>query len=189
VKPSGTLSLLGGATPGGHPSFAKYYIRRVRMSSTDGLVSVCRNSGYNVEYAKNFDGTESRDTVIVEFPCYSGNDSILSKNMSAIDQLNLVKKLQTEWSDNAVSVTIYYKKEELGDIKKWLSENYEKSVKSVSFCLHSDHGFLQAPYEEIEEEKYKTLISKVKSLYSTSQLIDNKTTLDVECSSGACPIR
>lgn len=187
VKPSGTLSLLGGSTPGGHPAYSGFFIRRIRMSSSDKLVAVCRSLGYYIEYVKNFDGTESRDTVIVEFPCASGKDSVLSKDMTAIQQLELVKKLQTVWADNSVSVTIYYKKEELKDIQEWLKKNYATSIKSVSFLLHSDHGFKQAPYEEITEEKYNDLIKGIKSL--TSAQIDSGESLDVECAGGSCPIK
>jgi adenosylcobalamin-dependent ribonucleoside-triphosphate reductase len=189
VKPSGTLSLLGGSTPGGHPAYSQYYIRRVRMSSADKLVGYCRNLGYHVEYVKNFDGTESRDTVVVSFPCESGKDAIISKNMTAIEQLNLVKKLQTYWADNAVSVTIYYRKTELVDIKAWMKENYELGVKSVSFLLHSDHGFAQAPYEEITEEKYLELKKLVKPLDSIDIGDTTGMSFDVECAGGSCPIK
>ena len=189
VKPSGTLSLLGGSTPGGHPAYSQYYIRRVRMASGDNLVNTCRNLGYHVEYVKNFDGTEKRDTVVVEFPCESGENAIISKDMTAVQQLDLVKKLQTYWSDNAVSVTIYYRRAELPLIKEWLKENYEFGVKSVSFLLHSEHGFLQAPYEEITLEKYLELKKGVRPLNSIKIGDSTGNVLDVECEGGACPVR
>jgi ribonucleoside-diphosphate reductase alpha chain len=105
--------------------------------------------------------------------------------MTAVAQLDLVKKMQTLWADNAVSVTVYYKKEELSDIKEWLKKNYKDSVKSVSFLLHSEHGFKQAPYEEITEAQYKELSSKikqVKAVTSGDNLLD-------DCSAGSCPIK
>ena len=189
IKPSGTLSLLAGSTPGVHPAFSQYYIRRVRMGSGDSLVKVCRDLGYHVEYVLGFDGKEDRTTVVVEFPCESGANAILTKDMSAIKQLELVKTLQTEWADNAVSVTVYYKPEELADIKKWLSENYEKNIKSVSFLLHSGHGFKQAPYEEISKERYDELRAGVKSLASMKDQIEGGDLALEECASGACPIK
>jgi len=69
-----------------------------------------------------------------------------------------------------------------------MKENYESGVKSVSFLLHSEHGFIQAPYEEITEEKYNEIIKGVKPLSSAKLEIagDN---LDVECEGGACPIK
>lgn len=187
LKPSGTLSLLAGSTPGVHPAYSKYYIRRVRMSSSDKLVSICRKSGYNVEYTKNFDGSENYDTVVVEFPCVT-NNGIVAKDMSVIDQLEMVKKLQTIWSDNAVSVTAYYDLSELDDLKKWLKDNYEHNIKSVSFLLKDKHGFQQAPYEEITELKYKELASKVKPLNSNEDVSGGSLT-ELECAGGACPIK
>ena len=59
IKPSGTLSLLGGATPGVHPSYSKFYNRTVRMSSGDKLVQVCKDLGYHVEFLLNLDGIKS----------------------------------------------------------------------------------------------------------------------------------
>jgi ribonucleoside-triphosphate reductase len=188
VKPSGTLSLLAGSTPGVHPAYAAYYIRRVRMSSSDALVPICRDLGYHVEYVMKFDGSEDRDTVVVSFPCESGSSSILAKDMSAIKQLNLVKKLQTVWADNAVSVTVYYKKEELPEIQAWLKDNLEESIKSVSFLLHSEHGFKQAPYEEINEMQYIGMCAQVRPLTQMKGLSGEM--LDMaECAGGACPIR
>lgn len=187
VKPSGTLSLLGGATPGVHPAYAKYYIRRVRMSSTDKLLQICKDAGYHVESVINYDNSVDHSTSIVSFPCKAGEETILAKDMTAVSQLELVKKMQTIWADNSVSVTVYYKLEELKDIKTWLKENYENSLKTVSFLLHSQHGFKQAPYEEITEKEYLAMSAKIKDIKSD---ISSESTLDgVECAGGACPIR
>ena len=188
IKPSGTLSLLGGATPGVHPAFSQYYMRTVRMSSSDSLVQTCKDMGYHVEFLINFDGTENRDTVVVYFPCKTPEGSILTKDMNVIKQLDMVKKLQTVWSDNAVSVTAYYKPEELESLKTWLKDNYENNIKSVSFLLFKDHGFKQAPYQEIDEATYLAANAKVKPLIAI--LSGNVEMLDMaECAGGACPIR
>ena len=188
VKPSGTLSLLAGATPGVHPAYSQYYIRRVRMSSQDALVETCKSMGYHVEFVKNFDGTLNRDTVIVEFPCEAGENAKLAKDMTAVDQLDLVKQIQKEWSDNAVSCTVYYKKEELEEIKEWLRKNYKNNIKSVSFLLHQDHGFDQAPYEEIDKKQYDSLRAGLKKVISVK--VGNGQTLEgLECEGGVCPIK
>ena len=186
VKPSGTLSLLSGSTPGVHPAYAKHYIRRVRMSSDDALVDICRNANYPVEYVKRFDGTEDHSTVVVEFPCHINGDTILAEDMTAIRQLELVKELQSKWSDNSVSVTVYYRLEELDEIKEWMKDNYENSLKTVSFLLHNDHGFDQAPYEQITEEQYEKRVSRLKEIKSlkSGEILDG-----IECEGGACPVR
>ena len=187
VKPSGTLSLLAGVTPGAHPGYSEYYIRRIRMAADSELVGVCRDHGYHVEYVRNFDGTEDHSTQVVSFPCKFPKDTKFAGDMSAIDQLEVIRELQTNWSDNAVSVTIYYRKEELDDIKAWLSDNYV-NVKSVSFLLHNDHGFDQAPLEEISEETYNGLKENTTPITSLEQL--NMEDIEIEdCAGGACPVR
>ena len=189
IKPSGTLSLLAGSTPGVHPAYSKYYTRRIRMSSNDALVSYCRDLGYYIEYAVNFDGSENHDTVVVEFPCETPDGALFADDMGVVQQLEMVKRLQEVWSDNAVSVTAYYSENELQTLKQWLSDNYETGIKSVSFLLRQKHGFKQAPYEEITKESYELKKSKVKPLITILQNIGNETLEGIECEGGACPIK
>ena len=189
VQPSGTLSLLPGVTPGIHPAFAPYYIRRVRFSSVDPLVDACRRRGYKVTWDMGLDGREDHSRYVIEFPCKSPENSILAANMTAIEQLEWVKKMQTIWADNAVSVTVYYRKEELPLIKDWLSKNYDSSVKSVSFLLHVDHNFALPPYEEISKEEYEKASAKL-DLNIPLQENSMDLTIDFDdCATGACPIR
>jgi ribonucleoside-triphosphate reductase len=189
IKPSGTLSLLAGSTPGVHPAYSKYYIRRVRMASNDQLVKYCRELGYHVEYAVNFDGSENHDTAVVEFPCETPEGSLYAADMGVIKQLEMVKRLQEVWSDNAVSVTAYYTEAELPELKAWLKNNYKNSIKSVSFLLRQNHGFKQAPYEEINQEQYEKLKNKVKPLKNIESNIGSDTLEGLECEGGACPIK
>jgi ribonucleoside-triphosphate reductase (thioredoxin) len=188
VQPSGTLSLLPGVTPGIHPAYAPFYIRRVRFGAADPLVDACRKRGYKVQWDIGLDGREDHTRYVVEFPCMSPGGSVLASAMTAVEQLEWVRKMQTEWADNAVSVTVYYRKEELPSIKEWLEKNYDKSVKSVSFLLHSDHNFPLPPYEEVTEDVYKKLVSKI----DMSVPLQAPTTdlLDIDgCATGACPVR
>ena len=187
VKPSGTLSLLAGVTPGAHPGYSEYYIRRIRMSADSELVNVCRNNGFSIEYVRNFDGTEDHSTVVVEFPCKFPKGTKFAADMSAVDQLEVIKRLQAEWSDNSVSVTVYYRKEELDEIKAWLRENYV-NVKSVSFLLHNEHGFDQAPLEEIDKKTYNKIKSQCTPITSIHDI--NMEDIDIQdCATGACPVR
>lgn len=186
VKPSGTLSLLPGVTPGCHPAYAQYMIRRIRISADHSLVNVCREHGYPVEYQQNFDGSEDHSTVVVSFPFAYPEGTVLANEMTALSQLEVVKWLQEVWSDNSVSCTVYYRKEELPEIKKYLAKNYKNNHKSLSFLLHSDHGFKQAPFEEITKEAYDELVSKTKLITKVEEA-----TFDGgdECASGACPVK
>lgn len=189
VKPSGTLSLLAGVTPGIHPAYAKHYIRRVRMGSNDPLVSYCREKGYKVFYDIGIDGKENHGICVVEFPCKTPDHATLAKDITAVQQLEWVVKAQSDWADNNVSVTVYYRKEELDDIKKWLAKNYSSKVKSVSFLLHSEHGFALAPYEEIDEDTYNKLESKIKNSMTFIDDINSLSLDNLDCDTGACPVK
>lgn len=186
-KPSGTLSLLPNVTPGVHPAYSRYYLRRIRIASNNPLVETCRQNGYDIEYQKNFDGTDDKNTVIVSFPVSVPEGTVTAKDLTAIQQMEYVKRLQTEWSDNSVSCTVYYRSEELPEIKKWLKKNYNKEVKTMSFLLHKDHGFAQAPYEEITKEQFEEYSSKVKPI--TSGDVNDDQLESMECVSGVCPIK
>ena len=189
VQPSGTLSLLPGVTPGIHPAYARYYIRRVRFRSTDPLVGACRQRGYRVQYDVGLDGREDHKTYVVEFPCQSPDGATLAADLAAVDQLEWVKRVQTDWADNCVSVTVYYRPEELSDIQEWLRKNYTKSIKSVSFLLHRDHNFPLPPYEECTEKEYLATLSKIDLSVPLVQDNGHHAVLVDDCDSGACPIR
>ena len=190
VKPSGTLSLLKGVTPGIHPSPAgPYYIRRVYISSNSPLIDVCKSHGYPMEYRLNFDGSYDKSTMVVSFPCKVPEKPPIAANFSWKDQLEIVKRMQAEWSDNSVSCTIYYRKEDLNDIKEYLKTNFKNNFKTLSFLLYNDHGFKQAPYETITKELYDLMVQDTKPItFATikeSDIVDN----NEECDNGSCPIK
>jgi intein/homing endonuclease len=190
IKPSGTLSLLSGVCSGAHPGIYQYFIRRIRIASSNTqLINLAKKNNFFIEYQRNFDGTDDKNTQIIEFPCRYPDGTVLAKDMTAIDQLNVVKELQTNWSDNSVSVTVYYRLEELDNIKEWLCENYTFNVKSCSFLLHNEHGFKQAPFEEITKEQYEELIKKVIPITSGNIKAQADSELTSECAGGACPVR
>ena len=191
VQPSGTLGgTVLASTPGAHPAYAPYYMRTVRMNSNDSLVDFCASKGYKIEPAVRLDGTLDDRTSVVYFPCETPAGAVTSQNLSAVQHLNWIRQMQTDWADNAVSCTVYYRKEELPEIKDWLSENFTDSLKTVSFLLHSDHGFAQAPYQEIDRETYERETAKIDHTKHL-KFEDNSTDLldMADCEGGACPIR
>lgn len=185
IKPSGTLSLLAGTTPGVHPGFSEYHIRRVRVAANDPLVETARESGYHIEPVAQLDGTTDDGTMVVSFPCRFPSGTRFANQMSAIDQLELSNRMQRDWVDNSVSCTVYYRPEELPRIQEYLRENWS-SMKSVSFLRHEDHGFQQAPLEAIDQNTYLALREGVE-LKTAGDIGD--TPLIDECDEGACPIR
>lgn len=188
VKPSGTLSLLAGVTPGVHPNPAgPYYIRRVRIATNSPLVDVCRKHGFHVEPVLNFDGKEDNNTMVVEFPCRLPETTPVAANYTWKEQLDMVKRMQEEWSDNSVSCTVYYRKEDLEEIKEYLAEHYATSFKTISFLLYHGHGFVQAPYETITKEQYEELVSKTTPI-TTVEVMESDFEL-MDCDNGSCPIK
>lgn len=187
-KPSGSLSLLPGVTPGIHPNPAgPYYIRRIRISSNSNLINVCKKHGYPVEFQVNFDGSEDKTTMVVSFPCKLPETTPVAANYTWKEQLEMVKWMQKNWSDNSVSCTVYYKKGDLEDIKKYLEENYSENFKTLSFLLYHGHGFKQAPYETISKETYEEMIKNVTPITSIEI---KETDYDLQdCENGACPIK
>ncbi len=159
VKPSGTVSLLPGVPPGIHYPHSEYYIRRIRISTNSDLIPAIKKAGYKVE-----PDSYSPNTVVAEFPVHEKNFERSKNDVSIWEQAENAAAYQKHWSDNQVSITITFKKEEADQIKHVL-ECYEDKLKSVSFLPIKEHGYKQAPYEEISKEKYKELISNIKPLY------------------------
>lgn len=182
VKPSGTLSLLAGVTPGVHPGFAQYHIRRVRMAAMDPMVRWSTDRGYQVEEAVG-----DRDTVIVEFPCEFPKGTVLAEGLKATQQMDWSRRLQRDWADNAVSCTVYYSRDELPEIQGYLKDNWDR-MKTISFLLREDHGFTQAPMEELTEAEYRHRLNHVSPLVAAS---GDTTTVDLMdgCDEGMCPVR
>ena len=187
VKPSGTLSLLAGVTSGIHAAFSPYMIRRIRFSSNDPLVKLCRKSGYSVEPQILLDGQRNLNMMIVDFPIKTPANTTIEEDLSIIEKLEIHKFVQTHWSDNSISITHYYRPEELDTIKKWLSENYDQNVKTISFFPVTDHGFVQAPLEKITKEKFLEMTAAIKPLANIRNASSDAIEL-TDCE-GGCPVR
>lgn len=187
-KPDGTNALLPGITPGCLVNPAgPYYIRRVTISTDSPLLAVCRASGYHIEPRKNFDGTDDRNSMIVSFPCKVPETTPIAGNFSWKEQADVIRRVQREWSDNSVSCTVTYKKEDLPEIKEYLKEHFRHEIKTISFLLYNDHGFAQAPYETITKEQYEEMLIGTTPITSVELINDNFELSD--CATGACPIR
>ena len=200
-KPDGTQALLpshvdkdgeiiaGVILPGVHPSPAgePYYIRRMRISSQSNLIDVCKKHGYNIEFQKNFDGSNDKTTMVVEFPCQLSEGTPIAATFGWREQLDAVRRVQREWSDNSVSCTVYYKKEDLPEIKEYLLEHFNNEIKTVSFLLYHGHGFVQAPYETISKDKYDNMVSSIIPI--TSVELKEEDVVIEDCLSGSCPIK
>lgn len=160
VKPSGTVSLLCGATPGIHYPHSRYYIRRIRASKQSDVWKQMKTAGYKVEPDKNL-----RDSmVVIEFPVEEQGFHRKKAEVSIWEQLELASQMQYWWSDNQVSVTITVKPDEVGDVSTALAM-YESRLKAVSFLpLDPNKQYSQAPYEEITKTEYTKRIKAIKHI-------------------------
>jgi hypothetical protein len=158
VKPSGTVSLLPGVPPGIHYPHSRYYIRRIRLSKNSDLIESIRKAGYYIE-----DDLYSPNTVVTEFPIYEKYFDRGKKNVSIWEQVANAIDYQAYWSDNQVSITVTFKLEEKDQIERVL-QFCEDKLKSISFLPLKEHGYKQAPYEEITKERYEEMIRKIKPL-------------------------
>jgi hypothetical protein len=157
VKPSGTVSLLPGKTPGIHYPHSEHYIRRIRISKNSDLGAVMRDAGYNVEP----DTYEREHTLVVDFPVHEPNFKKRKEDVSMWEQLELAALMQSEWADNSVSITVTVKPMEGKDLARAL-EMFETRLKSVSFLPLRDHQYEQAPYEEVDKATFDELSSGLK---------------------------
>jgi ribonucleoside-triphosphate reductase len=187
VKPSGTLSLLSGSSPGANPGYSKHHFRTIRFSSMDKLIPLLKEAGYKIEPEKRQDKTLNHGIAVVYFPCKFSDNTICEDQSNTIDQLERIKSLQTCWADQAVSNTVYYKDGEVPVIQKWLLENYDNSIKTVSFLLHVGHGFEQAVLQPISEDEYLASRKSIKTIERKET--HGEIVGSLECQSGACPIR
>jgi len=181
VKPSGTVSLLPGVPPGIHYPHSEYYIRRIRISKNSDLIDIVRAAGYKIE-----DDSYSKNSFVVEFPIHEEYFERSKNDVSIWEQAENAAAYQKIWSDNQVSITITFREDEAKEIKHVL-ECYEDKLKSVSFLPIKEHGYKQAPYEEITKEQYEEMIAKIEpiNLNETS----DKALGAVFCDSDKCEVR
>jgi len=158
IKPSGSVSLLPGVTPGIHYPHSEYYIRRIRFNENSDLLPFLREAGYEIHTDKY-----SPNTSVVEFPIHEEYFERAKKDVSMWEQLENAAAYQKYWADNQVSITVTFKEKEAKEIKVAL-EIFEDKLKGVTFLPLNEHGYEQAPYEEITQEQYHEMKSKLRPL-------------------------
>ena len=155
IKPSGTVSLLNGSTPGIHYPENEYYIRRIRFASNSKLLPALEEAGYKIEK-----DAYSPNTMCVEFPVKEPFFEKGKRDITMWEQLEIAAQYQYYWADNSVSITVTFQDHEKDEIKDAL-EMYEARLKAVSFLKYEETGYQQAPYEPITEKEYKAMIKKI----------------------------
>ena len=161
VKPSGTVSLLAGSTPGMHFPESRIYIRRMRMGKNDPLVAPLRRAGYSVVPAIGQEDT----TVVVEVPVKLPANVRVQSEVSMFEQLSLAAFLQRYWADNQVSCTVTFDPVSEGPHIAQMLQYFQYQLKGVSMFPKQDYSkYPQLPYEAISEDVYNEMTRDLKPI-------------------------
>lgn len=193
VKPSGTVSQLVDSASGMHPRHAKYYIRRVRISATEPLFQMLKDQGlpYNPEVGQVMD---TATTFVFDFPVKAPEKTKVFKDtLSAREQLEHWKMVKTCYTEHNPSITISVGENEWYDTGHWVMQNWD-IVGGLSFLPREEHVYQLAPYEEIDEKKYKEMLKRFENVdYSKIMTYEKEDqtqgSRELACAGGVCEIQ
>ncbi|MEK7060167.1 MAG: ATP cone domain-containing protein [Patescibacteria group bacterium] len=191
IKPHGNSGQLLYVGSGMHPWFAKYYIRRVRISTNDPLYQLIKDQGVPFKAEVGY-STANSTVAVVEFPIKAPDGAVTRDQVSAIDLLNEWKRLKINYIEHNPSVTIYVGNDEWIKVANFIYENWD-IIGGLSFLPRSEHVYQLAPYEEISKEEYEKRMKEIKHI-DFSKLIyyeqeDNTVgAKEFACVSGVCSI-
>ncbi|CAB4166982.1 RTPR, ribonucleoside-triphosphate reductase, adenosylcobalamin-dependent [uncultured Caudovirales phage] len=151
VKPSGTVSILAGESPGVHwASGGKYFLRAIRFANSDPMLPLFQMAQYRVEPA-----AESPQTTSVVFFPVKTDAKRAEKDVSIYEKVALASVAQRYWSDNSVSVTVTFDAEKEADSIESVLHMYDGQLKTISFLPMGNHVYAQMPYTQITAEEYE----------------------------------
>lgn len=188
VKPSGTVSTLTNTSSGMHAWHDDYYIRTVRIAKTDPIAEFMTDAGVPVE-----DDFYNPKSVVFSFPFKAPDGAITRNDMSAIDQLETWLVYKTEWTEHSPSITVSIREEEWDDVGDWVYDHFDL-ITGVSFLPHSDHTYVQAPFQTITADEYEAAKAKMPEklswemfpVYETEDGTTGSQTL--ACTAGVCDV-
>ncbi|MBI2406247.1 MAG: HNH endonuclease, partial [Candidatus Harrisonbacteria bacterium] len=191
VKPSGNLSQTVDASSGMHTRYAKYYIRRVRISATDSLFKMLRDQKlpYHPEVGQS---AETANTFVLEFPVQAPEGAATRHDLTALEQLEHWKLVKTNYTEHNPSVTIYVGEDEWIAVANWLYNNWAY-IGGLSFLPKDTHVYPLAPYEEITEARYKELAAKFPDIDFSQIFVyerqdETEAAKELACVAGVCEI-
>ena len=189
VKPSGTVSQLVDSASGIHARHNPYYIRTVRGDNKDPITQFLVSEGIPAEP----DVMKPDSTTVFSFPMESPPSAVTRFDMSAIEQLELWLLYQRHWCEHKPSVTISVKEDEWMEVGSWVYKHFDE-VSGISFLPFSEHTYKQAPYQDIDVEKYKELKAQMpkKVNWELLQEFEKEDTTsggrELACTAGVCEV-
>jgi len=154
VKPSGTVSQLVDSASGIHARHSPYYIRTVRGDNKDPLTQFMKDQGIPNEP----DAFKPDQTTVFSFPQKAPTGAVCTKDMTAIEQLEMWLMYQRNWCEHKPSVTINVKSEEWLEVGAFVYKHFDE-MSGVSFLPFNEHTYQQAPYQDCGRSEYETLKS------------------------------
>ena len=182
VKPSGTISLLAGTSPGMHYPPFTYAIRRIRIAKSSKLNDLLQRAGIPYE-----EDIYDNSTYVYEFPLHYDNPKSID-DVSLWEQMSILAMLQREWSDNMVSNTIEFDKDthspkDLANaIKLFLP-----MLKSTTLLPKDKNIYPQMPFEKITKEEYEKRLEAIKAI-EWENLSQHHANGDRYCSARRCTL-
>lgn len=150
VKPSGTVSILAGESPGVHwAPGGEYFERGIVFGKDDPIVTLLRTAGYEIHPSAYTPDT----TVFVQFPIHSGARRS-EDDVTIFEKANLAVLAQRYWSDNSVSVTLSFNPETEGQHVGTVLHMHEGQLKTVSFLPRGNAVYEQMPYQTSDRERH-----------------------------------
>lgn len=191
IKPEGSLSTLPCVSSGIHYAHSNYYIRRIRIATTDPLYQMIAAQGSYPIYNEVGQTDDNAYIKVIEFPI-KAPEGKTKYDVGAIEQLELYKISMMNWTDHNTSITVHVKEEEWEEVAQWIYDNFAYVV-GITFLPLFEETYPLLPFETTTKEDYEARLSKVKPFdYEMLKKYDNNEEheiIDKECSSGACPIR
>ena len=189
IKPSGTVSQLVDSASGIHSRHNDYYIRTVRGDNKDPLTQMMKDQGIPSEP----DMMNPNNVSVFSFPQKAPKGAITRERYTAVEQLETWLRYQRHWCEHKPSCTVSVKESEWMEVGAWVYKHFDE-VSGVSFLPHSDHTYQQAPYQDIDEKKFKEELKKMPTNVDFEKLSDyededNTTgTQELSCTAGACEL-
>jgi ribonucleoside-diphosphate reductase alpha chain len=187
VKPSGTVSQLVDSASGIHARHAEHYIRTIRMDKKDPIYEFLKDRGVQVEDEQY----RPDSTAVFSFPMKAPKGAVTRNDMTAIEQMENWLVYQRHWCEHKPSVTISVRDDEWMDVGAWVWKYFDE-ISGISFLPHSDHTYVQAPYQDATKEEYNELLKKTPKTIDWTAFIEEDDNTEgsqtLACTGGSCEI-
>jgi adenosylcobalamin-dependent ribonucleoside-triphosphate reductase len=187
VKPSGTVSILAGESPGVHwTPGGEYFNRAIRFSNEDPMLPLFKMANYRVEPA-----SESPDSTSVVFFPIKSNARRAEKEVSIFEKTAIAATAQRYWSDNSVSVTVSFDPEKEAEHVGTVLHMYDGQLKTVSFLPMGNFTYPQMPYTQITAQEYEDATMKLFPIDFTGVYAGMASDAigDAYCTTDACEVK